>query len=92
CQNIRTGATVLTAFSRYNTGSPTRGFRNGYVARVISADANVIPRPAAGSQHPPVAGPLFPQPVEKPSRANPFARPSRWPSEISFNAPRDGME
>jgi len=27
---------VLTAFSRYNTGSPTRGFRNGYVQRVVA--------------------------------------------------------
>jgi type IV secretion system protein VirB1 len=36
CQNIRAGATVLTAFSRYNTGSPTRGFRNGYVQKVIA--------------------------------------------------------
>jgi len=35
CENIRAGATVLTAFSRYNTGSPTRGFRNGYVQRVV---------------------------------------------------------
>ena len=36
CENIRAGATVLTAFSRYNTGSPTRGFRNGYVQRVVA--------------------------------------------------------
>jgi type IV secretion system protein VirB1 len=36
CQNIRAGATVLTALSRYNTGSPTRGFRNGYVQRVVA--------------------------------------------------------
>ena len=36
CQNIRAGAAVLTAFSRYNTGSPTRGFRNGYVQRVVA--------------------------------------------------------
>jgi len=36
CQNIRAGAAVLMAFSRYNTGSPTRGFRNGYVQRVVA--------------------------------------------------------
>ncbi|MGH7097087.1 MAG: lytic transglycosylase domain-containing protein [Stellaceae bacterium] len=92
CQNIRAGATVLTAFSRYNTGSPTRGFHNGYVARVIQAAAHAIPQPAAGSQHSLADGSLPPQPVGGPPNANPFARPSRWPSEMSFNAPRDGME
>src|SRR3954470_7396840 len=36
CESIRAGATVLTGFSKYNTGSPTRGFSNGYVQRVLS--------------------------------------------------------
>lgn len=36
CDSIRAGAQVLTAFSRYNTGTATRGFSNGYVARVVA--------------------------------------------------------
>ena len=37
-QSIRAGARVLTAISQYNTGSPTRGFTNGYVQRVLSRE------------------------------------------------------
>lgn len=37
CRSLAAGATVLTAFSRYNTGSPHAGFENGYVARVLAA-------------------------------------------------------
>jgi type IV secretion system protein VirB1 len=39
CRSVAAGARVLTAFSGYNTGSPSRGFANGYVARVLAADA-----------------------------------------------------
>ena len=41
CRSIAAGAAVLTQISRYNTGSPTAGFRNGYVARVLAADQKV---------------------------------------------------
>ena len=62
CRNIRAGATVLTALSRYNTGSPTRGFRNGYVASVV----------AAGRALPPIfvtrAAPVAPAPPPSPDR------------------------
>lgn len=34
---------LLEALSRYNTGSPSRGFANGYVARVQSAAEEVVP-------------------------------------------------
>ena len=37
CRSLAAGAAVLTAFSRYNTGSPRAGFDNGYVARVLAA-------------------------------------------------------
>ena len=37
CRSLAAGAAVLTAFSRYNTGSPRAGFDNGYVARVLTA-------------------------------------------------------
>lgn len=37
CLNIRAAATELTSYSRYNTGSPTRGFANGYIAKIRQA-------------------------------------------------------
>ena len=39
CRSFAAGAAVLTAFSRYNTGSPRAGFDNGYVARVARGRA-----------------------------------------------------
>ncbi|MBX9594001.1 MAG: lytic transglycosylase domain-containing protein, partial [Roseomonas sp.] len=39
CRSLAAGARVLTSFSAYNTGSPSRGLANGYVARVVSAQA-----------------------------------------------------
>lgn len=38
-QSIRAGARLLTAISKYNTGSATRGFANGYVRRVTAQEA-----------------------------------------------------
>lgn len=37
CRNVAASAAVLTAYSRYNTGTPTRGLANGYVERVLAA-------------------------------------------------------
>lgn len=34
---------LLVALSRYNTGSPDRGFSNGYVDKVVSAARHVVP-------------------------------------------------
>jgi type IV secretion system protein VirB1 len=34
---------LLAAISSYNTGDPVRGFRNGYVARVVTAARYVVP-------------------------------------------------
>jgi type IV secretion system protein VirB1 len=44
CQNVRAAADVLTLVSEYNTGSPMRGFRNGYVQRVVRASMRMQPR------------------------------------------------
>ncbi|MGH7025929.1 lytic transglycosylase domain-containing protein [Brevundimonas sp.] len=56
---------LRVAFSRYNTGHPRRGFRNGYVARVeaaaealglVEAGPEIPPPPASADAHqPPVA-------------------------------------
>lgn len=43
CQSIRAAAQHLTDASRYNTGSPTRGFANGYVQKIVHATFNVDP-------------------------------------------------
>jgi type IV secretion system protein VirB1 len=67
CRSLRAGATVLTALSRYNTGSPTRGFRNGYVASVITA-GRALP-PVSVHRAAPIA------PVPPPSPDQPAGQP-----------------
>jgi type IV secretion system protein VirB1 len=37
CANLRAAAEELTLWSRYNTGNPERGLKNGYVSRIVSA-------------------------------------------------------
>jgi type IV secretion system protein VirB1 len=45
---------LRTALSFYNTGTPDRGFRNGYVARVLThAGAPTLKRTAAANAQPP---------------------------------------
>lgn len=60
-QSIRAGAHVLTALSKYNTGSPTRGLTNGYVRHVAAAERAAPPTrngPAShGSLHQPLPQP-----------------------------------
>ncbi|MGH6910104.1 MAG: lytic transglycosylase domain-containing protein [Phenylobacterium sp.] len=50
-------AALRAALSRYNTGDDTRGFRNGYVTRVVSAAARLD---SAGSAPSPVTPPIKP--------------------------------
>jgi type IV secretion system protein VirB1 len=42
CESIRAAAKHLTQISVYNTGSPTRGFSNGYVGKVLQARATIV--------------------------------------------------
>jgi type IV secretion system protein VirB1 len=56
CQNLAAGATL----SLYNSGDAARGFRNGYVARVVSAAAHAPP---------PVERPRAALPVQPPTPA-----------------------
>jgi type IV secretion system protein VirB1 len=42
CTSVRAGAAVLTAYSRYNTGHPQRGFANGYVERVVASGRGLV--------------------------------------------------
>jgi type IV secretion system protein VirB1 len=41
CHSVAAGAAVLTAFSRYNSGSPTAGIANGYAQAVMASVAQV---------------------------------------------------
>jgi type IV secretion system protein VirB1 len=50
-------AALRTALSRYNTGDDTRGFRNGYVTRVVSAAARLEGAPSAPSPPTPAIPP-----------------------------------
>lgn len=81
CRSLAAGAAVLTQISRYNTGSPTAGFGNGYVARVLAADRKVKGEPA---QQPRRAAPdlpppwnVFPDPDSPPADQK-TADPSPW--------------
>jgi type IV secretion system protein VirB1 len=58
CASFRAGAAVLTAFSAYNTGSPTRGITNGYAQATVASISMIR---AAGAPVPstaPAAPPL----------------------------------
>jgi type IV secretion system protein VirB1 len=46
CQSIRAAADLLASFSRYNTGSPTRGITNGYAMAVQAVRVGVAPAAA----------------------------------------------
>ena len=50
---------VRTALSFYNTGSPDRGFANGYVAKVTAA-AQFVPALTTSNGTPPVLAPIAP--------------------------------
>jgi hypothetical protein len=60
CKNLAAYQTFLTLESRYNTGSPTRGFDNGYVEKVETARVGVkltkLPAPVAPLPECPTTG------------------------------------
>ena len=57
--SIAAAARLYVAISRYNTGSPDRGFANGYVSKVLAAGRAVPAAPAQPSA-PPIAAPATP--------------------------------
>ncbi len=70
CPSIVAAVTHLTATSIYNTGSPTKGFRNGYVATVmhrIQVAQAGLPAPTPQYRPPPQAPPasIFSHPSPK---------------------------
>lgn len=86
-------AALRVALSRYNTGHPERGFRNGYVARVEHAAVRLHGRrPHAGPAvpAPPPAPQAGPAPARAPEPWDVFAR-ARFSSTVAFQ-PTDTRE
>lgn len=52
-----TEVAIATAMSMYNTGSRSRGFRNGYVGRVYASSSVVVPAIRRGAMPKPAASP-----------------------------------
>jgi len=78
--------TLRTALSRYNTGHPTRGLSNGYVARVEAAAERLALTAARPPQGPRMAIPAeaAPEPVMPPAAWDVFARARTEPTLV-FN-------
>ena len=52
CESLRAAKAHLQSFSVYNTGDKRRGFRNGYVQRILDARTVRTPLSPAASTHP----------------------------------------
>lgn len=63
-------AALKIALSMYNTGDTARGFRNGYVSKVVASAGRVVPAIAA-VQGQPVRTPTTPPPASPPPAAVP---------------------
>src|ERR1700733_11456084 len=67
CKSVAAAARLVELFSRYNTGSPSRGIANGYAPAVMASIRAVK-----------AASPALPLRAGQPAFApNPFSRPSR---------------
>lgn len=78
CKAVAAAARLIELFSRYNTGSPSRGIANGYAAAVLTAISAVkaaSPAPQA------TAAAVQQQPLPA---ANPFTKPSPTGRELMF--------
>jgi type IV secretion system protein VirB1 len=74
CKSVAAAAQLIELFSRYNTGSPSRGIANGYAAAVMAAIHAVK---AASPAMPAMAQQSTPAP-------DPFAKPSRTGRDLVF--------
>jgi type IV secretion system protein VirB1 len=68
-------AALRTALSFYNTGDRRRGLRNGYVARVASAAARLVPAIAVSQ---PAPSPTESPPANPEAQAQAQAQPAAW--------------
>jgi type IV secretion system protein VirB1 len=84
CESAAAAARLIELFSRYNTGSPSRGIANGYAPAVM---ASIHAVKAATLTVP--ARPAMPALVEPPvPAADPFTRPSRTGRDLIFTTER----
>lgn len=80
--------TLRVALSRYNTGHPERGFRNGYVARVEAAAATLGVLPRAPVRTPADDRPAPPAPPLPPPAWDVFGR-AQASAVLTFTAAPD---
>jgi type IV secretion system protein VirB1 len=74
CKAVAAAARLIQLFSRYNTGSPSRGIANGYAAAVMTAiHAVKAARPAMPA--------MAPLPISAP---DPFTTPARTGRDLVF--------
>ncbi|MFZ3236258.1 MAG: transglycosylase SLT domain-containing protein [Stellaceae bacterium] len=78
CKAVAAAARLIELFSRYNTGSRSRGVTNGYVAAVLTAIHAVK---AASPARPRARSVMAPLPI---SALDPFTRPSRTGWDLVF--------
>lgn len=75
---------LLQALSRYNTGHPTRGLRNGYVLRIQTAAEQVVPAIRLRSTVPTAA-------IQgREETAQPLSPPARWDVFAQARHAREG--
>jgi len=74
CQSVAAAARLIELFSRYNTGSSSRGIANGYAPAVM---ASIHAMKATSPAMPVAAQPPTPMP-------DPFTRPSRTGRDLVF--------
>jgi type IV secretion system protein VirB1 len=74
CKSAAAAARLIELFSRYNTGSPSRGIANGYAPAVM---ASIQAIKAASPTLSAIATPPSPAP-------DPFTRPSRTGRDVVF--------
>jgi len=78
CKSVAAAARLMELFSRYNTGSPSRGIANGYAPAVMASIHAVR-----------AASPAMPVMAEQPTSApDPFSRPSRTGRDLVFTTER----
>jgi type IV secretion system protein VirB1 len=78
CKAAAAAARLIELFSRYDTGSPSRGITNGYAAAVLAAIHSVK---AASATVPPGKAAATPLPSSAP---DPFTKPAPTGRELAF--------
>ena len=78
CKAVAAAARLIELFSRYNTGSRSRGVANGYTAAVMAAIRSVKATGPSGLPAMPATAPL------RISAPDPFTKPSRTGRQLVF--------